>query len=81
MPYFEPNKYFTDHIGISFRKPKTISDLVRGIDDLTIWRNHLDLFEVGYVVCLYSDGTVKLETDNYIANFDASNNYKFIGME
>lgn len=84
MPYFDPNKYFIEpeydpyknlyNIGINFRKPKTI-------DDLTIWRNHLDLFEISYIVCIYSDDIVKLKTDNYIAIFDALDNYKFIGIE
>lgn len=93
MPYFDPHKYFIDptetplpneiEIGVNYRKPSTLQDIIKtkGYDDLSIWRNHLDLFEVSYIVCLHSDGTVKLETDYYTVNFDASNNYKFIGIE
>lgn len=91
MPYYDPYKYFIDptqtpvpnELGINYRKPYTLQDIIKtkGYDDLSIWRNHLDLFEVSYIVCLHSDGTVKLETDYYTANFDASNNYKFIGIE
>ncbi|RTK96797.1 MAG: hypothetical protein EKK64_02980 [Neisseriaceae bacterium] len=89
MPYFD--SYNTggtpvpDEIGfgINYRRPSTLQDIIKtnGYDDLSIWRNHLDLFEVSYIVCFHSDGTVKLETDYYTANFDASNNYKFIGIE
>lgn len=87
MPYFDPyNTVGTPHaneIGINYRKPSTLQDIIKtkGYDDLSIWRNHLDLFEVSYIVCLHSDGTVKLETDYYTVNFDASNNYKFMGIE
>lgn len=95
MPYYDPYKYFigphkyyidptkTPDIGINYRKPYTLQDIIetKGYDDLSIWRNHLDLFEISYIVCLHSDGTVKLETDYYTANFDATNNYKFIGIE
>lgn len=91
MPYFDPHKYFIDptetsipnDIGINYRKPSTLQDIIKtkGSDDLSKWRNHLDLFEVSYIVCLHIDGIVKLDTDYYTANFDASNNYKFIGIE
>ena len=87
MPYFDP--YCTGGtINIyedwsKYKKPSTLQDIIKtkGYDDLSIWRNHLDLFEISYIVCLHSNGTVKLETDYYIADFDASNNYKFIGIE
>ena len=87
MPYFDPyctggtiNVYMK--IESKYRKPSTLQDIIKtkSYDDLSIWRNHLDLFEINYIVCLHSDGTVRLETDHYTANFDASNNYKFIGM-
>lgn len=89
MPYFDPYNTggtpLPDEIGIgvNYRKPCTLQDIIKtkGYDDLSIWRNHLDLFEVSYIVCLHIDGIVKLETDYYTANFDASNNYKFIGIE
>lgn len=87
MPYFNPYNIggtpLPNEIGVNYRKPSTLQDIIKtkGYDDLSIWRNHLDLFEVSYIVCLHSDGTVKLETDYYTANFDASNNYKFIGIE
>lgn len=89
MPYFNP--YNTGgtplpneiEIGINYRKPSTLQDIIKtkGYDDLSIWRNHLHLFEINYIVCLHSDGTVRLKTDYYIANFDASNNYKFMSIE